>query len=66
MNNRKLNCIVVDDEPLACKGLVEYIEEARIALEQWSKEYSVGLDMEMLYTPEQGFKKTIVILNIEN
>ena len=27
MNNRKLNCIVVDDEPLACKGLVEYIEE---------------------------------------
>jgi hypothetical protein len=45
---------------------VKRAEEARIALEQWSKEYSVGLDMEMLYTPEQGFKKTIVILNIEN
>ena len=24
---KKLNCIVIDDEPLACKGLVEYIEE---------------------------------------
>lgn len=45
---------------------VKRAEEARIALEQWSKEYSVGLDMEMLYTPEQGFKKTIVIRNIEN
>ncbi len=27
MENRKLNCIVIDDEPLACKGLVEYIQE---------------------------------------
>lgn len=45
---------------------VKRAEEARIALEQWSKEYSVGLDMEMLYTPEQGFKKTIVIRNIES
>jgi len=24
---KKLNCIVIDDEPLACKGLVEYIAE---------------------------------------
>ena len=24
---KKINCIVIDDEPLACKGLVEYIEE---------------------------------------
>jgi DNA-binding LytR/AlgR family response regulator len=24
---RKINCLVIDDEPLACKGLVEYIAE---------------------------------------
>jgi two-component system LytT family response regulator len=24
---KKINCLVIDDEPLACKGLVEYIEE---------------------------------------
>lgn len=24
---KKINCIVIDDEPLACKGMVEYIQE---------------------------------------
>ena len=41
-------------------------KEAQAALEEWSKKYSVGLDIEMLYTPEMGFKKTIVLVNIEN
>ena len=24
---KKINCIVIDDEPLACKGMTEYIRE---------------------------------------
>lgn len=40
-------------------------KEAQEALEEWSKKYNVGLDIEMLYTPEIGFKKTIVLVNME-
>ncbi len=49
---KKINCLVIDDEPLACKGLVEYIAEvealhclAAVHQPQDAMKYLAGTDL---------------------
>lgn len=41
------------------------LTQAQKELEAWATKYQVNIDVEMLYSPEKGFQKRFIIIDIK-